>query len=205
MSGRAKVMRILMAPPKVHKLKPALRDKPKRWNIVRGDTVQVIQRNHPEYGKQGTVATVIRDQNRIIVENVNLGPKRIKGDAEKGTKGRTVMMERSMHYSNVNLVDPVTGFPTRVTYSYLEDGTKVRISKRSGAIVPKPDILKRRPVRTHVASTDSDTLEDGDVWEVTYDANDGHADKWTRMREELLKTLEGAEGAAALQEGGEKS
>ena len=183
MSGRAKLMKVLMSP-NSSKLKPSLRDKPKRWNIVRGDTVQVIQRNHPEYGKQGTVQTVIRAQNRIIVENVNLGARRIKGDAERGVKGQTVMKERSMHYSNVNLVDPVTGFPTRVSYSFLEDGTKVRISKRSGAIIPKPDVLKMKPPKSSITSEDSDTLNDEDVWADTYEERPS---KWSELRDELLR------------------
>ncbi|KAL7462095.1 hypothetical protein ACHAXS_004807 [Conticribra weissflogii] len=183
MSGRAKLMKILMKPPSP-KPKPSLRDKPRRWNIVRGDTVQVIQRNHPEYGKQGTVQAVLRDKNRVIVENVNLGPRRIKGNPERGVKGRTVMTERSMHYSNVNLVDPVTGFPTRVTYSFLEDGTKVRISKRSGAIIPKPDVLKLKRPKSSINSEESDTLSDEDVWAETYEEKPS---KWAALREELLK------------------
>lgn len=193
MSGRAKLMKILMRP-NASKLKPSHRDRPRRWNIVRGDTVQVIQRNHPEYGKQGTVSAVIRDQNRVIVANVNMAPKNVKGDPERGIKGQTVMKERSMHYSNVNLVDPVTGFPTKVTYSYLEDGTKVRISKRSGAIIPKPDILKMKPPRDLIVSEDSDTVVDGDVWEESYV---GRVSKWGEMREELLKTLAVQEGNRA--------
>ena len=193
MSGRAKLMKILMRP-NASKLKPSHRDQPRRWNIVRGDTVQVIQRNHPEYGKQGTVSAVIRDQNRVIVANVNMAPKNVKGDPERGIKGQTVMKERSMHYSNVNLVDSVSGFPTKVTYSYLEDGTKVRISKRSGAIIPKPDILKMKPPRDLIVSEDSDTVVDGDVWEESYV---GRVSKWGEMREELLKTLAVQEGNRA--------
>lgn len=130
----------------------------------------------------------------MIVANVNMAPKNVKGDPERGIKGQTVMKERSMHYSNVNLVDPVTGFPTKVTYSYLEDGTKVRISKRSGAIIPKPDILKMKPPRDLIVSEDSDTVVDGDVWEESYV---GRVSKWGEMREELLKTLAVQEGNRA--------
>mmetsp|Transcript_25314 Transcript_25314/g.42941 ORF Transcript_25314/g.42941 Transcript_25314/m.42941 type:complete len:199 (-) Transcript_25314:227-823(-) len=195
MSGRVKLMEQLMRPNR-SKLKRTLLHKPSRWNIVRGDTVQVIQKNHPEYGKQGTVAQVLRDRMRIVVEGVNVAPRRLKGDAERGVKGQTIMKERSMHYSNVNLVDPVTGFPTKVTYSFLEDGTKVRISKRSGAIIPKPDILTQRPPRNLVSSKESDTIDDGEVWEATYDAD--RPSKWAAMREELLNTLEEKQGANAI-------
>ena len=141
------------------------------------------------------MAQVMRDRMRVVVEGVNIAPRRLKGDAERGVKGQTIMKERSIHYSNVNLVDPVTGFPTKVTYSFLEDGTKVRISKRSGAIIPKPDILTQRPPRNLVSSKDSDTIDDREVWEATYDAD--RPSKWAAMREELLKTLEEKQGANA--------
>lgn len=104
------------------------------------------------------------------------------------------MMERSIHYSNVNLVDPVTGFPTRVNYSFLEDGTKVRISKRSGAIIPKAQYEKK--VKTYITSEDSDTLKEEDVWAATYEKR---VSKWEDMRNELLKTMEekGLDGGKA--------
>ena len=186
MSGRAKLMNLLVRQ-KRSKVKPAKLSTPQRWNIVRGDTVQVIQRNHPEYKKQGTVLAVLRDVNRVIVEGLNVGPKRIKGDPEKGIKGQTVRVERSMHYSNVNLVDPVTGFPTKISYSFLEDGTKVRISKRSGAIIPKSDVLKQKSVRNLIGSEESDTRSEEHVWGATYEKR---VSKWEDLRKELLTVIE---------------
>ena len=176
MTTRIKLMKQLMksGQPKLKQLKPQIREAQKKtkWNILRGDTVQVIERKHPEYGKQGVVMEVDRKKDRVIVEGLNLGPKRIKGDPERGLKGKTIQKERSMHYSNVNLVDPVTGYPTRVFRKYLDDGTKVRVSKKSGAIIPRPDILtvRRRPLSAVV--TESDTTSDEDVWEVTYVAQE---------------------------------
>jgi large subunit ribosomal protein L24 len=72
-----------------------------------------------------------------------------------------------MHYSNVNLVDPVHGVPTRVSRKFLETGEKVRIAKKSGAIVPRPELLsfRKRPVNSVV--TESCTSED-DTWEISY-------------------------------------
>ncbi|KAL7526482.1 hypothetical protein ACHAXR_001509 [Thalassiosira sp. AJA248-18] len=181
-SGRIKLTNMLLRPNR-SKLKGYQKQPlPKRWNIVTGDTVQVIERKHPEYGKQGKVQAVIREKLRVIVEDVNLKPRRIKSDPERGIKGETVMTERSLHYSNVNLVDPVTGFPTKVTYSYLEDGKKVRISKRSGAIIPKPDVWKQK-MRTSIPSEDSDTMNSEDVWAVTYGERPS---KWEDMRQALL-------------------
>jgi large subunit ribosomal protein L24 len=185
-SGRIKLTNILQNQTISKRfVKPSARHKPRRWNILTGDTVQVVQRSHPEYGKQGTIMAVIRDEMEVIVENLNMKEREIDADPERGIAGRTVMVENPIHYSNVNLVDPVTGFPTKVTYSFLEDGTKVRISKRSGAIIPKPDFKK--PVRNLIASEDSDTMNDGDVWGVTFE---NRVSKWVDLRNELLKTLE---------------
>lgn len=149
-------------------VKPQIREaqKKSKWNIVRGDTVQVIG-NHPESGKQGIVLEVNRKNDRVKVEGVNLYNKVVKGDPGRGIKSRTVQKERTMHYSNVNLVDPVTSLPTRILQRYLEDGSKVRVSKRSGAVIPRPEILsiRRKPVSQVV--TDKDTTDE-EVWESTY-------------------------------------
>ena len=90
-NGRMKLMNLLMRPNR-SKLKGYQKQPPpRRWNILAGDTVQVIDRRHPDHGKQGKVKVVIREKMRAIVENVNLAPKHIKGDPEKGTKGDTIM------------------------------------------------------------------------------------------------------------------
>ena len=124
---------------------------------------------------------VMRETMRAIVENINLREKELPADPERGTKAETVMEENSVHYSTLNLVDPVTGFPTKINWSYLEDGTKVRISKRSGAIIPKP---VHKKTLSYTVSEDSDTLKVEDVWEETYVEK---VSKWEDMRNELLK------------------
>ena len=62
----------------------------------------------------------------------------------------------------------MTNKPTRITFSYLDDGTKVRVAKKSGAVIPRPEVLKyrKRPVSSII--TESDTTEE-DVWAVTYE------------------------------------
>lgn len=139
-------------------------EKKTRWNIVRGDKVQVIGK-HPEAGKQGIVKEMIRKQDRVIIEGINMKPRRIPGNPDKGIKGTTILRERTLHYSNINLVDPVTNNPTRVFRKFLEDGSKVRVSKASGAVIPKPEVMRRKPANSIV--TQDCTLEDA-VWEVTY-------------------------------------
>lgn len=177
MATRAKIVNILSKQTghpnrKLNKPQFVEAAKKTKWNILRGDQVQVISKSHPEYGKQGIVLRVDRSRDRVVVENVNLGTKYIKANTELGTPGKTTKVERSMHYSNVNLVDPVTGQPTRVMRKYLEDGTKVRVAKKSGAIIPRPEILKQRKRPQSLSSTESDTVGDDDVWEVTYDPNE---------------------------------
>ena len=69
----------------------------------------------------------------------------------------------------------------------MEDGTKVRISKRSGAIIPKPQLWKQPQLTNLIASEDSDTTKAEDVWAETYEERPS---KWEVMRQELLRTLE---------------
>lgn len=116
---------------------------------------------------------MLRKLDRVIVQGINMGTKYVKGDPDRGIKGRAIERERSIAYSKVNLIDPITGKPTRVGYKFLEDGTKVRFAKKSGAIIPRPEILtmRRRPVLSFV--TDSDTTDE-DVWRVTYQPSDAN-------------------------------
>lgn len=56
-------------------------------------------------------------------------------------------LQTPIHYSNVRLVDPVTKAPVRVAWRFLEDGTKVRVTRgarASGSVIPRPAILAQR-------------------------------------------------------------
>jgi large subunit ribosomal protein L24 len=167
-TARNRLFKIAKNLSNTNKPSPQLREAEKktRWDIVRGDKVQVIG-NHPEKGKQGIVLQVLRKNDRVLVEGVNMGKKNLKGDKDRGIAGRTIMKERTIHYSKVNLVDPLLGVPTRVTRQFLDDGSKVRVAKKSGAIVPRPEILtfRKRPVNSIV--TESCT-SDKDAWNITY-------------------------------------
>jgi len=89
----------------------------------------------PSRGHVGTVIAVLRDQNRLVVRGANK-KKRHVSTTESG-KGGIFEKESPIHYSAVALIDPVTKKPSKVTYRFLEDGTKVRVAKKSGAIIPK--------------------------------------------------------------------
>ncbi len=97
--------------------------------IKKGDTVYVNAGN--DKGKTGKVLEVITAKNRAIVEGVNLVSKHTKPNA-KNPQGGIVKQEAGIHISNLQLIDPVKGGPTRVGFKIKEDGKKVRVSKKSG-------------------------------------------------------------------------
>ena len=102
--------------------------------IKKNDTVYVIAGK--DRGKSGRVLTVDPTKGRVLVEGVNMMTKAIKANTQKNVQGGLVRTESAVHISNVAVLDPETNAPTRVGYKFLEDGTKVRIS-RGGVIIEK--------------------------------------------------------------------
>ena len=102
-----------------------------KLKIKAGDTVQVIAGDHK--GEKGKVLKVDREKNRAIVEGVNLVSKHTKPSAQN-PQGGIVKKEAPIHISNLSLLDPKSGEPTRVEYQ-VKDGKKVRISKKSKQVV----------------------------------------------------------------------
>jgi large subunit ribosomal protein L24 len=100
--------------------------------IKKGDTVVVIAGK--EKGKRGKVLKVLPKQKRVIVEKVNLVKKHAKPSQANPTGGINER-EGSLALSNVMLVDPKTNQPSRVGSQVLEDGTKVRVARRSGETI----------------------------------------------------------------------
>jgi large subunit ribosomal protein L24 len=82
-------------------------------------------------GQQGRVLEVIRTKDRAIVEGINLVSKHTKPNA-KSPQGGILKKEASVHISNLMLVDPATGKPTRVGRKLNSDNRLVRYSKKSG-------------------------------------------------------------------------
>ena len=82
-------------------------------------------------GKTGKVVKVLVEKNRAIVEGVNMVSKNQKPNA-KNPQGGIVKMEAPIHISNLNVVDPKTGKPTRIGRRLNENGKLVRYSKKSG-------------------------------------------------------------------------
>ncbi|MBO4917881.1 MAG: 50S ribosomal protein L24 [Bacteroidales bacterium] len=100
----------------------------KKLNIKKGDTVYVNAGN--DKGKTGKVLTVIPAKDRAIVEGINLVSKHTKPNA-KQPQGGIVKQEAGIHISNLQLIDPQSGKPTRVGHKFVGD-KKIRYAKKSG-------------------------------------------------------------------------
>ena len=103
--------------------------------IRKNDEVVVIAGK--DRGKRGRVTMVDADRNRVVVEGINLAKRHTKPNPQKNVKGGIVEQEASIHASNVLLWDAESGKGTRVGFQTLEDGRKVRISRRSGGVMDK--------------------------------------------------------------------
>ena len=100
-----------------------------KLKIKKNDTVIVL--TGEDKGKTGKVLKVLKDEQRAIVEGINMVNKSTKPNA-KNPQGGFVKQEASIHISNISLIDPKSGKPTRVANQKNEDGKKVRIAKKSG-------------------------------------------------------------------------
>src|SRR5512145_2108596 len=101
----------------------------KKLHIKKGDTVFVNSGENK--GQQGRVLEVIRSKERAIVEGINLVSKHTKPNA-KSPQGGIVKKEAPVHISNLMLVDPTSGKPTRIGRKVSDNGRLVRYSKKSG-------------------------------------------------------------------------
>jgi large subunit ribosomal protein L24 len=101
--------------------------------VKKGDTVQVV--TGKDRGLKGKVIAAYPDRNRVLVEGANRIKKhtKVQTSTRGSQSGGIVTQEAPIHVSNVMVVDPSDGKPTRVGYKTGEDGTKVRISRRTGA------------------------------------------------------------------------
>jgi large subunit ribosomal protein L24 len=105
-----------------------------KLQIRRGDRVKVIRGN--DKGTEGTVIRVEPDKNRVVVQGVNLR-KRHRKPSATAPEGGIIEFEAPIHASNVMLLDPKTGEPTRVRSGQDADGTRQRIAVRSGQAIPR--------------------------------------------------------------------
>ncbi|MFX3674646.1 MAG: 50S ribosomal protein L24 [Paenisporosarcina sp.] len=102
-------------------------------HVKKGDKVMVI--SGKEKGKTGTIIAAFPKKDRVLVEGLNIVKKHMKPN-QASPQGGIVNQEASIHVSNVMLIDPKSGEPTRVGYK-VEDGKKIRIAKKSGESIDK--------------------------------------------------------------------
>lgn len=94
---------------------------------------RVIVSTGRDNGKSGTILKMLRDENRAIVQGVNMVKRHQKQTQTE--EGGIIAKEAPIHLSNLMHEDPTDGKPTRVGFKILEDGRKVRFAKRSGEVI----------------------------------------------------------------------
>mgnify|MGYP003573748155 CR=1 FL=1 len=107
----------------------------RKLKIVKGDRVRVIRGNYRDM--EGSVLEVLVDAGRVRVEGVNIR-KRHTRPTQDNPDGGIIAFEAPIDVSNVMLIDPATGDPSRVRMRIEEDGTKERIAVKTGNPLPRP-------------------------------------------------------------------
>jgi large subunit ribosomal protein L24 len=112
----------------------AINSERQRMRITKGDTVRVMRGD--DKGKEGTVLRVYPKTGRITIEGINIA-KRHRKQRTPDDQGGIIDFPAPMAVSNVMLLDPKTGEPTRVRAKIDADGTKERIGAKSGQAIPR--------------------------------------------------------------------
>jgi large subunit ribosomal protein L24 len=122
--------------PLVYKKAKRVRQKPvirHKMHVTKGDTVRVVSGEFK--GTEGTVLRVLPKQNRVVVEGVNVVKRHKRATQE--AEGGIIQFAAPIHASNVMLLDPKSGAPTRVRRQRDKDGTIERLSTKSGQPIPR--------------------------------------------------------------------
>ena len=98
-------------------------------NFKTGDKVIVI--SGKDKGKEGKITNILRKENRVVVEGINIVKKHVKGNGQ--TAGSITEVEAPIHASNVMIIDPKTKKPTRIGHKVNKDGKKIRVTKKSNS------------------------------------------------------------------------
>ena len=105
-----------------------------RLHVSKGDTVRVVRGD--DKGKEGKIIRVFTKTGRVTIEGVNIVKKHRRARSAEEQSG-IVEMPAPIHASNVMLIDPKSGDPTRTRRQIDEDGTKERIAVKSGESIPR--------------------------------------------------------------------
>ena len=103
-------------------------------HVTKGDTVRVVRGD--DKGKEGKIIRVYRKTGRVVVEGVNIVKRHRKARRAEEQSG-IVDFPAPIHSSNVMLLDPKSGEPTRMRRKIDDDGTKERIAVKSGDAIPR--------------------------------------------------------------------
>lgn len=103
-----------------------------KLHVRKDDIVIVI--SGKDKGKKGRVLAAYPRENRVLVEGVNIVKRHTRPNPAY-PQGGIIEKEAPIHASNVMLVDPKDGRPTRIGYKILDNGKKVRVAKRSGLVI----------------------------------------------------------------------
>lgn len=103
-----------------------------KFHVKKGDLVKVISGNSK--GKEGKIALMIPEKQRAIVEGVNIITKHLKPTAQN-PNGSIEKKEASIHLSNLMVIDPSNGLPTRVGRKLNKEGKLQRFSKKTNTFL----------------------------------------------------------------------
>jgi len=105
--------------------------------IKKGDMVVVISGKDRDLRQQHRVLQVMPTSSRALVEGVNMVKCHTRPNPQRNVKGGILERESPIHLSNVMPADPDSQRPTRLRTKILEDGRRVRVAARSGAMLDK--------------------------------------------------------------------
>ena len=103
-----------------------------KMHVRKGDTVQVIAGR--DKGKVGEIEQVLPKASQVVVKGVNIRTKHVKPQQE-GESGQIVTFEAPIHSSNVMLYSEKEKVASRVSYTFTDEGRKVRMLKKTGEII----------------------------------------------------------------------
>lgn len=97
----------------------------------------VVVTTGKDRGKRGRVVRLVPEKNRLVVEGVNIIKRHTRPNPQKNVKGGVVEREAPLHASNVQIVCPDCGKPTRIGKKILDDGRKVRVCRKCEGVLDK--------------------------------------------------------------------
>jgi large subunit ribosomal protein L24 len=105
----------------------------KRVKVKKNDQVVILSGR--DKGRRGRVIEVLTKEGKVVVEGYNMMKKHVRPNRQRGISGGILEREAPMDISNVMVIEPGTKKPTRIGYQVLQDGRKVRVSRKTGVVI----------------------------------------------------------------------